>query len=37
VGTFALPAEQAQELGRLAVGAAEPVRDARVELGRLAG
>ncbi len=32
-----LRAEQAQHLGRLRPGAAEPMRDPRVELGDLAG
>src|SRR5260370_19388697 len=37
VRALALPAEQAQELDRLRLGIAEPVRYAGVELGRLAG
>jgi hypothetical protein len=37
VGAFSLLAEEAEELDRLGVGGAEPVRDAGVELGRLTG
>src|SRR5688500_18465213 len=37
VGSFALPAEEAEDLHRRAVRAAEPVRDAGVELRGLAG
>jgi hypothetical protein len=37
VRAFALPAEQAEELDWLAVGGAEPVRHAGIELGRFAG
>ena len=37
VCAFALLAEQAEELDRIGVGGAEPVRYAGVELGRFAG